>query len=135
MERTNFENLRVYQLSEEIADLIWKIVSKWDWFSRQTIGKQIVEASDSIGANIAEGVGRYGTQDNKRFVYFARGSLYETKHWLRRAFKRRLLSDDEIVRLKTLLDELAPKLNAYINSLKRRPPTTNHEQRTMNNNA
>ena len=132
MARTNFENLRVYQLSEELADLIWEIVSRWDWFSRQTIGQQIVDASDSVGANIAEGVGRYGTQDNKRFVYYARGSLYETKHWLRRAFKRHLLSDDEIIRLKTLLDELSPKLNAYINSLKRRPPATNNEPRTTN---
>ena len=135
MARTNFESLRVYQLSEELADLIWEIVSRWGWFSRQTIGKQIVEASDSVGANIAEGVGRYGTQDNKRFVYFARGSLYETKHWLRRAFKRRLLTDDEITQLKTLLDELAPRLNAYINSLKRQPGTTNNELRTTNKNA
>jgi four helix bundle protein len=123
MARTNFENLRVYQLAEEIADLIWEISARWDWFSRSTIGKQMVEAADSVGANIAEGAGRYGSQDNKRFVYFARGSLNETKHWLRRAFKRKLLSDEEISRLKLLLDELAPKLNAYINSLKTRPST------------
>lgn len=135
MARTNFETLRVYQLAEEVAGLIWEIVSRWDWFTRQTIGKQIVEAADSIGSNIAEGVGRYGTQDNKRFVYFARGSLYETKHWLRRAFKRRLLSEQEIGQLKIILDELAPRLNAYINSLKRKPRTTNDEPRTTNENA
>ena len=75
MPRTNFEN------SSRVP------VSRWNWFRRQTIGKQIVEAADSIGANIAEGVGRYGTQDNKRFVYFARDSLYETKHRLRRALR------------------------------------------------
>ena len=51
MERTGFENLRVYNLSEEIADLIWDIVLKWDRFARDTIGKQLVNASDSIGAN------------------------------------------------------------------------------------
>jgi four helix bundle protein len=92
MERTNFEKLRVYQLAEELADAIWEIASKRDSFNRDSIGRQIVKSADSVGANIAEGVGRYGTQDNKRFVYFARGSLYETKHWLRRAFKRNLLS-------------------------------------------
>jgi four helix bundle protein len=125
MARTNFETLRVYQLAEEIADLIWEISARWDWFTRSTIGKQLVEAADSVGANIAEGVGRYGTQDNKRFAYFARGSLNETKHWLRRAFKRKLLSEPEISRLRLLLDELAPKLNAYINSLKTRPGSKN----------
>ena len=119
--RTNFETLRVYKLAEEIADLIWKIASGWDWFSRDTIGKQIVKSSDSIGANIAEGVGRYGTQDNKRFAYFARGSLNETKHWLRRAYKRRLLGNEDTERLKGLIDELGPRLNAYINSLKSGP--------------
>ena len=121
MSRTNFENLRVYKLAEEIADLIWEISSKWDWFSRDTIGKQVVRSADSIGANIAEGVGRYGTQDNKRFAYFARGSLFETKHWLRRAFRRKLLTPGQIEELKSKLDELAPRLNAYINSLKVRP--------------
>ena len=121
MSRTNFENLRVYKLAEEIADLIWEISSKWDWFSRDTIGKQVIKSADSIGANIAEGVGRYGTQDNKRFAYFARGSLFETKHWLRRAFRRKLLTPGQIEELKSKLDELAPRLNAYINSLKVRP--------------
>jgi hypothetical protein len=30
MERTSFENLRVYQLSEDLADLIWEIAIKWN---------------------------------------------------------------------------------------------------------
>jgi four helix bundle protein len=137
MSRTNFENLRVYQLSEEIADVIWEIVSRWDGFNRDTVGKQIVRSADSIGANIAEGTGRYGLQDNKRFGYISRGSLNETKHWLRRAFKRNLLSASEIDKLKPLIEELAPKLNAYINSIKPSAvkldsQATNNEQPTTN---
>lgn len=120
-QRTGFENLRVYQLAEEVADLVWEIVAEWNNFDKDTVGKQIVRSADSIGANIAEGSGRYGVQDNKRFVYFARGSLNETKHWLRRAFKRKLLTDSEVGRLKLLLDELSPKLNAYIKSIKPSP--------------
>ncbi|HEX6126787.1 MAG TPA: four helix bundle protein [Pyrinomonadaceae bacterium] len=137
MTRTNFENLRVYTLSEELADLVWGIASGWDVFSRETIGKQIVRSADSIGANIAEGTGRYGRQDNKRFGYFARGSLYETKHWLRRAYKRKLLSEAEVEKLRPLIDELSPKLNAYISSIQpaaRRLTSraTNNEPRTTN---
>ena len=44
MERTNFENLRVYQLSEKLADEIWQIVLTWEYFSKDTIGKQIVRS-------------------------------------------------------------------------------------------
>lgn len=49
--RTAFENLRVYRLAEEIADLAWEVVIKWDYFPRDTIGKQLVNSADSIGAN------------------------------------------------------------------------------------
>jgi four helix bundle protein len=112
-----FEDLRVYQLSEELADEIWFIVMGWRGLAQDTVGKQLVRAVDSIGANIAEGTGRGSYQDNRRFVKIARGSLYETKHWLRRAFKRKLLTSDQTARLKPMLDELAPKLNAYLNSI------------------
>ncbi len=74
-------------------------------------------AANSIGANIAEGAGRGSFQDNRRFVKIGRGSLNETKHWLRRAFKRNLLTNEQIEKLKPIIDELAPKLNAYLNSI------------------
>ncbi len=119
MAKTNFENLRVYQLSEQLADLIWEIVLGWNAFARDTVGKQLVKAADSVGANIAEGTGRGSYVDNRRFVKIARGSLNETKHWLRRAFKRRLLSAKQINTVKPVIDELAPKLNAYLRSIGR----------------
>ena len=119
MAPTNFENLRIYKPAEELADMIWEIVSCWDRFSRNTVGEQIVESADSIGANIAEGVGRWGIQDQKRFIYIARGSLNETKHWPRRSYRRKLLSKPQAESIKPILDELAPKLNAYANWLRR----------------
>lgn len=121
MAKTNFERLEVYQLAERVADWIWEIVIKWDSFAKETVGKQIVRAADSIGANIAEGAGRGSHADNKRFVRTARGSLYETKHFLRRAFKRNLLATADIDALKPLIDELAPRLNAYLKSIGRFP--------------
>ena len=117
MERTGFENLRVYQLSEEVGDLIWDIVISWDRFARDTIGKQIVNSADSIGANIAEGTGRGSYADNRRFARISRGSLFEVKHWLRRAYKRKLLKEEEIAKLQELVNELTPKLSAYIRSI------------------
>lgn len=117
MVRTKFESLQVYKLAEKLADEVWTLVSGWDSFARDTIGKQLVCSADSIGANIAEGSGRGSYQDNRRFVRIARGSLNETQHWLRRAHARRLLLPEQTCVLKPLVEELAPKLNAYLRSI------------------
>jgi len=117
MARTNFENLRIYHLSELLADEIWNIASAWKPFARDTLGKQIVRAADSVGANIAEGSGRGSSQDNRRFIRMAHGSLCETQHWLRRAFKRNLLTSRQVDKLKPLIDELSPKINSYLHAV------------------
>jgi four helix bundle protein len=116
-EKAKFEELEVYRLSEKLADDIWSIVQGWEPFVKDTIGKQIVRSADSIGANIAEGTGRYNFRDNGRFVKIARGSLYETRHWLRRAYIRQLLTREQIENLKLSIDLLSPKLNAYLKYL------------------
>ena len=117
MERTNFEKLQVYKLSEKLSDQIWKVVIRWDFLAKDTVGKQLIRAADSIGANIAEGSGRGTDPDLRRFLRMARGSLYETQHWLRRSYKRRLLTQKEVDDLLPLIKELAPKLNAYLRSI------------------
>jgi len=120
MEKTGFGNLRVYKLAEEMGDLAWKVVKNWDRLSQYTLGKQLINAADSIGANIAEGTGRGSYADNRRFAKIARGSLFEVKHWLRRAYKRALLTETEVKSFQELIKELTPKLSAYINSIGRK---------------
>lgn len=117
MGTSGFENLVVYRLAERLADEVWAAVFGWDRFPREALGMQLVRAADSVGANIAEGCGRGSFQDNRRFVRIARGSLHETQHWLRRAHTRGLLSPEQVTRLKPLVDELAPRLNAYLRSI------------------
>jgi four helix bundle protein len=117
MSRTNFEKLEVYRLAERLADEVWNIVIHWDSLAKDTVGRQLVRAVGSIGANIAEGVGRGSHADNRRFVRTARGSLHPTQHWLRRAYRHGLLSPEQTARLKPPGDELAPRLNAYLKSI------------------
>ena len=117
MEKTNFEKLQIYRLSERLADQLWKIVVQWNYVARDTVGKQLVRAGDSIGANIAEGSGRGTDPEVRRFLRMARGSLYETQHWLRRAYKRKLLTAVQVEAVRPLVEELTPKLNAYLRAI------------------
>ena len=114
MEKTNFENLRIYQIAEQSSDSIWEVVKSWPSLAQDTVRKQMVRAADSIGANIAEGDGKGSQLDNRRFLLMARGSLYETKHWMRRATQRQLLTEPQQAHLQPMIDDLLPKLNAYL---------------------
>lgn len=111
------DELRVYAMAEELADLVWAAVDTWGPFARSTVGSQLVRAADSVGANIAEGYGRAAPADHQRFVRIARGSLYEVRHFLRRADKRQLLTKEQRGPLQRVLKELLPALNAYLRSL------------------
>ncbi|WP_394368089.1 four helix bundle protein [Mucilaginibacter rigui] len=74
----------------------------------------MVRSADSIGANIAEGYGRYHYKENRNFCYFSRGSILETKGWLKKARTRNLISEDQF---NTLIENLQPihiKLNSYL---------------------
>ncbi len=117
MARAMFEKLEIYLLAEKLADRIWDIVLRWSSLAQNTFGGQMIRAADSIGANIAEGAGKGTPLENRRFLRIARGSFQETQHWLRRAFRRKLLSDDQVAVLKPMVDELGPRLNAYIRFL------------------
>ncbi len=126
MAKSAFEDLKLYRLAEELADVVWTIVGKWSNFARDTVGKQMVRAADSVGANIAEGTGRGSYQENRRFVKIARGSLYETRYWLRRAYSRKLLTLEEINKAKPIIESLCPMLNSYLKSIGK----TNHDKAT-----
>lgn len=108
--------LDVYQLAEELADKIWDAYDIWSAKAQHTIGTQIIRSADSIAANIAEGYGRFTPADRKLFYRYARGSFEETKAWLRKAIRRKLIPHPEVEIYKTLIDELGPKLNAFIRS-------------------
>jgi len=123
----SFENLKVYKAAEDLADLIWDIVSKWNSLAKNTVGGQLIRAADSIGANIVEGYGRRSFADNKRFVGIARGSLCETRHFLRRAHKRGLLTEEQTTQLQQIITPLPRSLNAYLKSIGRGPAMTNDQ--------
>ncbi|MFO7446474.1 MAG: four helix bundle protein [Ignavibacteriaceae bacterium] len=115
------EELQVYQLSMEIGEKIWEIVFKWDYFAKDTVGKQLVRSVDSMAANLAEGFGRYFYKENKQFCYYSRGSLFETKTWIRKAFNRKLIEEKDYLAFVKDLENIGVKLNNYIKSIGKTP--------------
>lgn len=129
---SGLEDLRVLKVAEDVADEVWQQASAWSHFERDTVGKQLVRAVDSIGANIAESFGRYGFGEKLQFLYFARGSLFETKYWLNRALKRGLVTNAQHALLTSQLTGVAQQINAFAKSLKtQRAKSTGYDKAIM----
>jgi four helix bundle protein len=111
------EGLEIYQLSMVIGELVWKEVMAWDYFTRASIGMQLVKCSDSIAANIAEGYGRNTIKETKQFCYYSRGSLKETVCFLQKIKNRTLMNEEILNNLTELTNNLGIKLNNYIKYL------------------
>lgn len=114
-----FEDLKVLQSAERIADDIWKQVSRWEKFARDVVGKQMARAADSVGANIAEAFGRFHYGEKLSFLYYARGSLFETKYWVNRSMARNLFPSEQAQEYANRLANLARQLNAFAATIKK----------------
>lgn len=116
MSFNNLEDLEVYKRAFVLSGIIWDEVSKWtNYFDKDTIGKQLVRAADSIDANIAEGYGRFHFKENKNFCYYSRGSLLETKGFIKKCKLRGLINPEKADQLLDKLGQIHKMLNAYIN--------------------
>jgi len=117
MEFSILDDLEIYKISDKLSNQIWKIVISWNYFDRDTLGKQLVRATDSISINIAEAYGRFYYKEKKLFCYYARGSLFESKSCLLKANSRNLIDEDSFNQIINEMDVLLPKLNGFIKSL------------------
>jgi four helix bundle protein len=114
------EETDLYRKSEDLADTVWEIVDKWRAFHQDTVGKQLVRAADSIGANLVEGDGRYSDRDSLHFFVIARGSARETAHWLRRCLRRNLIQKLIAEDLLRQVEFILKSLNGLINCRRNR---------------
>ena len=100
-----------------LGEETWNLVDDWNYFQKDTIGKQLVRACDSVAANLSEGLGRYHFKEIKNFSYYSRGSLFETKTWLVKAYSRKLISEDQFNKFISEIEIIGKMINSYINSL------------------
>ncbi len=110
----DLNELNVYQIAQEIGENIWEIVKTWKYFEKETFGKQLTRAADSIAANIAEGFGRFHYSENRLFCFYVCGFI---KTWLTKSFYRKLISEDQYNSILKSIDDLSIRLNNYIKSI------------------
>jgi len=108
------QKITAYKVASELSDYVWEITSRWDWFSKKTFGAQFIRATDSISANIAEGFGRYHKKDKIKFYYNSRGSVFESAHWCKKAYLRKLISEEENNHILNKLRDLPKEINGLI---------------------
>jgi len=113
----SLDKLEVYQLSRELSKIGWRIYGKLDWQEKRMAGDDFVESTDSVGANIAEGYGRFHYLDKAKFYYNARGSLLESRHWLDLLDERGKIEKEERVDYMRCYRNLRPVLNGLIRSV------------------
>lgn len=116
---TSFQNLTVYQKSEQLTLEIYKLCQELPKEELYGLSSQIKRASLSIGANIAESYGRFHIKDKVNFLYHSRGSLYEVEHFIRIALKLNFINKKQIVNILPLIQDTKKLLNGYIRSFKR----------------
>lgn len=107
-------DLTSYKSSFSFSNKIWDIAIKWDCFARDTIGKQFVNAADSISANIAEGFGRYHKKDKVKFYYYSLGSVKEYNDWLNKSKARNLISEELFLELNEVVERLPKEVHQLI---------------------
>lgn len=107
-------DIDAYKASFNLSNSVFEIVSRWDNFPRDTVGRQFVRSVDSISANIAEGFGRYFRKDKVNFYRYSSGSAQEALDWNEKARKRKLLTKDEYDYIFNTLIILPKSINSLI---------------------
>src|SRR2546421_1701903 len=109
------EELELFQIYESVADWVWSVVDTWKPKAQDTMGKQVIRAIDSINANLVEGDARYTLPDSIHFFVIARGSARESRLWINRAIRRRLVSQSEGTQAISDIEAATKMLNQLIN--------------------
>lgn len=103
-----------YIKARKLSTLIWELSREWDKNILSTLGNQLIRATDSISANLAEGWNRYSKKDKISFYIIARGSTAETSDWMDKALERKLIDSLQYRQIQTLLNDLPKEINGLI---------------------
>jgi four helix bundle protein len=117
-EKSTFENLEVWKAARVLRNKISKLVKGFPKIEKYRLLDQMIRASRSITANIAEGHGRYHYQENIQFCRQARGSLFELLDHLTVAVDQGYIESKDFEDFRKEIFRVMRLLNGYIKYLR-----------------
>ena len=123
---SNYQDLRVWQDSMALAEQVYRMTEKFpkrEWYG---LTQQVRRAVVSVASNIAEGKGRCSDRDFLRFLFTARGSLFEVETQLALARRLQYLQGIDAQAVLQSVSGVARSLAGLINSLSTRTLAAGH---------
>jgi four helix bundle protein len=107
-------DISAYKMAFNLSNYVWDVVVKWNYFAKDTVGKQFVKTVDSISANLAEGFGRYTKKDKVSFYRYSYGSIKESLDWNQKSKIRTLITNEQYQHILKELQNLPKEINYLI---------------------
>ncbi|MCX6230222.1 MAG: four helix bundle protein [Bacteroidetes bacterium] len=115
----SFEELEVWKASQALRNSIWKLTKTFPKEELYRLSDQLIRASRSVSANIAEGFGRFHFQENIQFCRQERGSLFEMLEHIICSYDINYIQENEYIAYRNQIFNCIKILNGYILYLKK----------------
>jgi four helix bundle protein len=113
-----YKDLQVWQKSIAFATEVIRIIDELETDRKHyRLIEQLEAAVTSVSMNIAEGKGRESKKEFVRFLYIARGSVYETLTLLEIFQRQGWLSQEKYAELEKSAIEIIRMLKGLINAV------------------
>lgn len=115
---TGLENLKVYQLAENLEIEVHKLTNSFPNDERFRSVDQIRRSSAAVANNIAEGYARHSYPEKVRYLYIAKGEAEETKRNILKSGKKEFLNQEIAQKTADQYTELLKAISGYIKFIK-----------------
>jgi len=118
MVKFRFQDLKIWQLAIEIADVLFDIADELEKKKLFRFAGQLRGSGMSMSNNIAEGSGSSSKKEFKNFLNIARRSTFENANILILLGRRKLITSNQLDENLNNLDKLCRQITNFIKSLK-----------------
>ena len=114
----SFKNLLLWQKAQELTVVVAKLVDRLPRRrSADAIAMQLLRATSSVAANIAEGHGRFSFAAYRNHLSIAKGSAAEARSWVDLASRLDYFDPEMTVQLDSAMNELIASLTRRMRAL------------------
>jgi four helix bundle protein len=127
-----FEDLDVWNVCRDLRTQIATMARTFPKEEQYRLRDQLIRASRSVTANLAEGYGRFHYAENIQFARQARGSLYEIIDHLTVAQEEKLISDETFTLVREGVLRAVSVVNGFIRYLSKARTSSRSSRLTIN---